>query len=621
QGVWTLLRDGSVNLADYWKTCSYGRTLLDLNATTVLGPIQLPCSGPGNPAGGNWTWSVSSCHGNNPYGWFYWLEQYAIKTLNMDLSKYNHRVMILPKGHQNFQEADCNWAGISTTGPMNPEPSNPMIYSYSYTWLSGDMWDNTWLWFHELGHALWLQHASSPAGEYGDFTSAMGAIRSFGLRCFNAPQNWQLGWSSPFVLLKREDFRAGETILRWIPAALKSPNHAIRIFLPPGFKSDGRSGVPEMCLKQLWVSYRTSASKYDLLWPVLGTGVVLVHMWTDYTFSSMVRPMLVGTLAVPNASTPSDVQGSTYELPMCRLVISALDMWQGYALIGVCIKTGDTNVETNCGNGLDDDCDGFVDSMDPDCHGDSTMLRRPPPPGPDPSIAMANTQPAVADSIPGLIYEGLLSIIQKKPPTRASSSPPGRLQPLPPLPRSPPPSSSPPPLRSPPPRSLQLPSPLSRWFPPPSLLQQRTPPLPSSPAPLTPTLPPPPRPPPPSPPSPRPPPPPSPPPPPLPPPPRPASPKLPPPPPPPGPPRPLPPSPPPPPPPPTPPSPPLPPSRPPAPPPPPRSRTSPPPPPLRRPPPLPPPQSPSSPLSLPFIMPRPRKMTSNQRRSLRAGGS
>lgn len=71
---------------------------------------------------------------------------------------------------------------------MDPQPDNPNAYGYSYTWLAGDMWENPWLWFHELGHALWLQHASTPTNEYGDFSSAMGAIRSSGLRCFNAPQ-------------------------------------------------------------------------------------------------------------------------------------------------------------------------------------------------------------------------------------------------------------------------------------------------------------------------------------------------------------------------------------------------------------------------------------------------
>ncbi|EFJ52540.1 hypothetical protein VOLCADRAFT_86741 [Volvox carteri f. nagariensis] len=218
EGVWNLLRDGSTNLADYWQTCSYGRTLLDLNGTTVVGPILMPCSGP--------NWTVSSCRGTNPYGWFYWLEEYATEKLSIDLSQYNHRVMIMPRGHQGFQ-------------------------------------------------------------------------------------NWQLGWSSPFVLLQRGDLRAGETVRRWIPAAGKEPDHPLRISLPPGFITVDRSGVPPICLKQLWVSYRTSSSQYDLLWREEGVGVVYVHMWADYTFSSSVRPMLVASLAVPNVPAPSDVQRGT----------------------------------------------------------------------------------------------------------------------------------------------------------------------------------------------------------------------------------------------------------------------------------------------------------------------
>ena len=70
---------------------------------------------------------------------------------------------------------------------MNPQEADPNVYGYSYTWIAGDTWNNLWLWFHELGHSLWLQHANSPAQEYGDISSAMGAS-SDGLRCYNAPQ-------------------------------------------------------------------------------------------------------------------------------------------------------------------------------------------------------------------------------------------------------------------------------------------------------------------------------------------------------------------------------------------------------------------------------------------------
>lgn len=121
-------------------------------------------------------------------------------------------------------------------------------------------------------------------------------------------QNWQLGWSSSFVLLTREHLRVGETLLRWIPATSEDPDHMMRVYLLPGPSGQiDRSGVPDTCLKQLWVSYRTAQGKYDALWKEPGLGTALVHMWTDAKFSSQMRPLLVATLAVPNAPTPSDV--------------------------------------------------------------------------------------------------------------------------------------------------------------------------------------------------------------------------------------------------------------------------------------------------------------------------
>eukprot|EP00198_Chlamydomonas_reinhardtii_P006200 XP_001695536.1 predicted protein [Chlamydomonas reinhardtii] len=137
---------------------------------------------------GSQPWTVTSCRGANPLGWFYAAETYATNTLKLDLSQYNHRVIIMPKLHQTFQEEGCDWAGISTTGPINPEPTRPANYKYSYTWLAGDTWENPWLWFHELGHAQWLHHANTPELEYGDIGSAMGGARGFGLRCYNPPQ-------------------------------------------------------------------------------------------------------------------------------------------------------------------------------------------------------------------------------------------------------------------------------------------------------------------------------------------------------------------------------------------------------------------------------------------------
>jgi hypothetical protein len=61
---------------------------------------------------------------------------------------------------------------------------------------------------HELGHTMGLQHAASPAYEYGDGSTTMGS--GAGVRCHNAPHTWQLGWSSPIASLNKANLPAGE---------------------------------------------------------------------------------------------------------------------------------------------------------------------------------------------------------------------------------------------------------------------------------------------------------------------------------------------------------------------------------------------------------------------------
>jgi hypothetical protein len=51
---------------------------------------------------------------------------------------------------------------------------------------------------HELGHNLGMQHANTPPNnEYGDLSCVMGGTASSGLRHFNSPHKFQMGWIEP----------------------------------------------------------------------------------------------------------------------------------------------------------------------------------------------------------------------------------------------------------------------------------------------------------------------------------------------------------------------------------------------------------------------------------------
>ncbi|KXZ49434.1 hypothetical protein GPECTOR_21g660 [Gonium pectorale] len=437
-----LFGNASVTLSQYYRFCSYNTTDVDV-ANSIAISVKLPCTGTGTLFSATQNWTVNSCHGNNPYGWFTFAERYAVNTLGIDLSVYNHRVIVMPKGHTSFQEADCGWAGLSTTGPVRPYPPIPNSYLYSYTWIAGDTWGAPWLWFHELGHSLWLQHANSPGMEYGDIASAMGAAKGYGLRCFNPPQVWQLGWGSPYVPpITRRNLRRGVGRGYWIPAAHTESDHFLRIPLGEGMGADWDvSGVPDSCAAQLWVSYRASSVVYDMPWKDVGTGAVFVHRWNGSSYVAAPKTMLAASLRVPNGKSPSDITDMSYEEDGCRLVVSAKDFWLGYAYVVLCVKTSDDDVETDCGNRLDDDCDGLIDMDDPDCLRPPSKVVSPGgkrlPPPPPVRIPLADDEENGLSSTPGLIFEDLLHVMLNGKPR----SPPSPAPPSPSPPRPPPPAN------------------------------------------------------------------------------------------------------------------------------------------------------------------------------------
>ena len=104
----------------------------------------------------------------------------------IDLSRYSHRVYVFPR------EADPNpiqsgWGGLGLGSRL-------VVRDY---WCS-----SRWVAAHELGHGFGVNHASTPADEYGDFSSAMGGRidPTSGsstwnlLPHFNAPGKIAAGW-------------------------------------------------------------------------------------------------------------------------------------------------------------------------------------------------------------------------------------------------------------------------------------------------------------------------------------------------------------------------------------------------------------------------------------------
>jgi hypothetical protein len=97
----------------------------------------------------------------------------------IDLTQYNHRVLVLPPDLQSWAGPQCSWAGLGTVGPAyvappsrrgqgqsGPGQDDPWQRdgSYAIAWISGDQATTVQAYFHELGHNLGLYHA----GRYHD---------------------------------------------------------------------------------------------------------------------------------------------------------------------------------------------------------------------------------------------------------------------------------------------------------------------------------------------------------------------------------------------------------------------------------------------------------------------
>jgi hypothetical protein len=94
----------------------------------------------------------------------------------VDLSAYSHKMYVMPP-------SQCGAAGMGTVG-------GPTGRTWVFSCGSKGVYS------HELGHNLGMDHASTPALEYGDGTDPMSAA-NWMLRGLNAPHRQQLGWLPP----------------------------------------------------------------------------------------------------------------------------------------------------------------------------------------------------------------------------------------------------------------------------------------------------------------------------------------------------------------------------------------------------------------------------------------
>ncbi|GIM04124.1 hypothetical protein Vretimale_8739 [Volvox reticuliferus] len=408
------------NMKGYYESCSYNQ--VTLGDVTVVGPVEIPCSGsvnvswsiPGGP-----TFDTKSCSEWTLQKWMYYLDAYAKKQGIGETTKYHHKVMLLPPGMDSI--TNCGgWAGTSTAGWFE-RSTDPKVNKYGTgrIWMKPENFYRLEFWMHEAGHNMMMAHAATPQAcaflDQCDWTCLMGAVGGQNIRCLNAPHNWQLGWGRPFQRLNDGDLGYGKHVTVQIPAQMSTPDSSVAMSL--------RNTSPNQVF---YLSARINTPPYDLPFTAIYNDVpfLLLHSYAGTESNAYFKTVLLNSTTVNN----------DLEEPNTGLVARFL-RWEriggrDMATVVICRRRGDR--EQVCDDDLDDDCDFYADDRDNDC----SPQPSPPPSPPQPPAPPSPRPPRLPLSPPRLPPS-------PRPPSPQPPSP--RAQPPPPrktaLVRSPPRSS------------------------------------------------------------------------------------------------------------------------------------------------------------------------------------
>ncbi|GLI65217.1 hypothetical protein VaNZ11_008698, partial [Volvox africanus] len=144
---------------------------------------------------------------------------------------------------------------------------------------------------HEFGHAYGLAHANVPGGCYThdqcDWTCAMGSYGGQGIRCFNAPHNWQIGWGKSVLQLNDEGLPYGNAKEIFVPPQLSAVSSFVVI---------STSDMPAN--QRLFISARLNVYMYDLpyAWYNDGKSYITIHTYNGTENMSYIATMIVGEI-------------------------------------------------------------------------------------------------------------------------------------------------------------------------------------------------------------------------------------------------------------------------------------------------------------------------------------
>lgn len=105
-----------------------------------------------------YSYRTDRCEYRDADGWHVYAQEYARSVLKVDLSRFKHRMLVMPRGWT--YEAGCPWNGLGTLGPDERGPNGEFLSSQA--WMTGEMTNQIMSVMHEVsrmrcmaGHRWW----------------------------------------------------------------------------------------------------------------------------------------------------------------------------------------------------------------------------------------------------------------------------------------------------------------------------------------------------------------------------------------------------------------------------------------------------------------------------------
>lgn len=361
-------------MQNQFRICTNNKVSFTKDNNLIIGPIPMPCSGTFTRNTITYKYDIGQkCGYTELYALGVVANAYTAMNypdVNANLPYFKRKIYLIPG-------MKCPWSGL---GSMECR-TGCSIHALGL---------DIGVIFHEMMHTLGLRHASriyskGNYGEYDDVTDVMGTGGSSTNNdvCFNSAWSYKAGWASAIDTIDFNTMSPMKDMPYTLPSMHLSSNNVVRVVI-----NGSNTPLPRV----IYVSLRSRGNKTPI-----GTCDRDNGLKVPMTKKVYVHELISGS-ELPAASNSVlhavlDIKNSTVKLgaePFKISPIFSLKVSNDYLVIRVlsiqsiagvqapveasfaqiAICRTDVLKESNCNDGIDNDCDGLVDMKDPDCKAD-----------------------------------------------------------------------------------------------------------------------------------------------------------------------------------------------------------------------------------------------------------